>query len=225
MCGRFVLTTPSEALASLFEAAPDNDLPTVPDWNVCPTVPVHAVTSEGGVRRLRAMRWGFIPGWYKAPNDGPLLINARSETIAEKPAFRAAARDRRCIVPADGFYEWTREEGQTPLPWYVRRADGAVMEMAGVWQVWERDGVRLVTVAIVTCAATGPLAKVHDRMPVILTPDTRALWLGEAGHGAARLMVPAPEETLRLHRVGTQVNSNRARGPSLVAPLSDPAPG
>lgn len=220
MCGRFVLTTPSEALAALFDAASDNDLPGVPDWNVCPTMPVHAVTSEGGVRRLRAMRWGFIPGWYKAPNDGPLLINARSETIAEKPAFRAAARERRCIVPASGFYEWTRAAGHTPLPWYVSRADGAVMEMAGVWQPWERDGVRLVTVAIVTCAATGPLAAVHDRMPVILTPDTRALWLGEAGHGAARLMVSAPEDTLQLHRVGTQVNSNRARGPELIAPVA-----
>jgi putative SOS response-associated peptidase YedK len=220
MCGRFVLTTPSEALAALFDAAPDNDLPVVPDWNVCPTVAVHAVTSEGGVRRLRAMRWGFIPGWYKAPGDGPLLINARSETIAEKPAFRAAARERRCIVPASGFYEWTREAGQTPLPWFVSRADGAVMEMAGVWQPWERDGVRMVTVAVVTCAATGPLAAVHDRMPVILTPDTRALWLGEAGHGAARLMVPAPDDTLQLHRVGTEVNSNRARGPGLVAPVA-----
>ncbi|MCU0906996.1 MAG: SOS response-associated peptidase [Rhodobacteraceae bacterium] len=219
MCGRFVLTTPSEALAALFEAAPDNDLPVVPDWNVCPTVAVHAVTSEGGVRRLRALRWGFVPTWYKAANDGPLLINARSETIAEKPAFRAAARERRCIVPASGFYEWTRAAGQTPLPWYVSRADGAVMEMAGVWQPWERDGVRLVTVAIVTCAATGPLAAVHDRMPVILTPDTRALWLGEAGHGAARLMVPAPEDALHLYRVGTEVNSNRARGAGLVAAL------
>jgi putative SOS response-associated peptidase YedK len=222
MCGRFVLTTPSEALAALFAAQPDNDLPGVPDWNVCPTVPVHAVTSEGGVRRLRAMRWGFVPTWYKAPGDGPLLINARSETIAEKPAFRAAARERRCIVPASGFYEWTRAPGQTPLPWFVSRADGAEMEMAGVWQAWERDGVRLVTVAVVTCAATGPLAAVHDRMPVILTPDTRALWLGEAGHGAARLMVPVPEDTLRLYRVGTEVNSNRARGPGLIAPLAGP---
>ncbi len=220
MCGRFVLTTPSEALAALFDAAPDNDLPAVPDYNICPTAPVHAVTSEGGARRLRALRWGFVPGWYKAPNDGPLLINARSETVAEKPAFRAAARARRCIVPASGFYEWTRDKGQTPLPWYVARADGAVMEMAGVWQAWERDGQRLVTVAIVTCAATGPLAAVHDRMPVILAPGSRALWLGEAGHGAARLMGPAPEDTLRLHRVGTAVNSNRARGEGLIAPVA-----
>jgi putative SOS response-associated peptidase YedK len=220
MCGRFVLTTPSEALAALFDAAPDNDLPPVPDYNICPTVAVHAITSEDGVRRLRSFRWGFVPAWYKAANDGPLLINARSETIAEKPAFRAAARERRCIVPASGFYEWTREKGQTPLPWYVRRVDGAGMEMAGVWQAWERDGQRLVTVAVVTCAATGPLAAVHDRMPVILSPASRALWLGEAGHGAARLMVPADEGTLQLHRVGTEVNSNRARGGGLIEPVA-----
>ncbi len=219
MCGRFVLTTPSEALAALFAALPDNDLPPVPEYNVCPTVAVHAVTSEAGTRRLRALRWGFLPNWYKTPTDGPLLINARSETIAEKPAFRAAARERRCIVPASGFYEWTREKGQTPLPWYVTRSDGDVMEMAGVWQVWERDGQRVASCAIVTCAATGPLAAVHDRMPVILSPEDRALWLGEAGHGAARLMVSAPVDALRMHRVGTEVNGNRARGTGLVVPV------
>ena len=105
MCGRFAITLPSDAMARLFNAAPDNDLPDVPNFNVCPTTQVHTITAGENGRRLRPMRWGFLPHWYKSPTDGPLLINARAETIAEKPAFRAACRERRCIIPATGFYE------------------------------------------------------------------------------------------------------------------------
>ncbi len=105
MCGRFTITHPNEALAALFDAVSGNDLPDSPCFNVCPTDPVAVVTSAGGLRRLQAMRWGFIPSWYKAPNDGPLIINARSDTVAIKPAFREAVRARRCILPASGFYE------------------------------------------------------------------------------------------------------------------------
>ncbi len=107
MCGRFTMTEPNEELAELFEAVPGNDLPVGPNFNICPTNPVAVVTSEGGIRRLRAMRWGFIPSWYEAPGAGPLIINARADTVATKPAFRAAIRERRCIVPASGFYEWS----------------------------------------------------------------------------------------------------------------------
>ena len=117
------ITLPHEAMAQMFEAVPSNDLPEVPNYNVCPTVNVHTVTSADGIRRLQPMRWGFIPKWYKKPNGGPLLINARSETIAEKPAFREACRERRCLIIADGFYEWKRVEGETPLPWWVARSD------------------------------------------------------------------------------------------------------
>ena len=107
MCGRMAITLPHEAMVQVFDAVPSNDLPPQENYNVCPTDPVAVVASDQG-RRLRTMRWGFIPHWYKKPNDGPLLINARSETIAEKPAFRAACRERRCLIPADGFYEWTK---------------------------------------------------------------------------------------------------------------------
>ena len=104
--------------------------------------------------RLRPMRWGFLPAWYKTPTDGPVIINARSETVAEKPAFRNAIRSRRCLVPASGFYEWTAGEGGKRLPWYITRADGAPMAFAGVWQEWEREGQRLTTCAIVSTAAS-----------------------------------------------------------------------
>ena len=219
MCGRFALTLPDDAMASLFAATPANDLPKIPNYNVCPTVQIHTVTSDDGTRHLRPMRWGFLPHWYKTPTDGPLLINARSETIAEKPAFRAAARERRCLIPASGFYEWKREPDQTPLPWWVTRLDGAPMVFAGVWQAWERDDQALTTCAIVTTDANAAMAPIHHRLPVILEPEDWPLWLGEAGKGAATLMKSAPEDALVFQRVGTEVNSNRASGPGLIAPL------
>ncbi|SHL64480.1 Putative SOS response-associated peptidase YedK [Roseovarius marisflavi] len=221
MCGRFAITLPSDAMAQLFGAAPDNDLPEVPNFNVCPTNPVHVVRGADGDhgRRLVAMRWGFLPSWYDSPNAGPLLINARGETLAEKPAFRAAARARRCVIPADGFYEWTKDSAGARLPWYIRPRAGGVMALAGIWQRWERGDEAIDTCAIVTCAANQAIARLHDRMPVILAPEDWPLWLGEAGHGAARLVVPAPEDALECWRVDPAVNSSRASGPALVAPL------
>jgi len=220
MCGRFAITLPPEAMAQLFGAAPSNDLPPVPNYNVCPTNDIHAVMRDETGRRLVAMRWGFIPASYKSPTDGPLLINARADTIATKPAFAEAARARRCVVPVSGFYEWTVAPDKSRLPWYVTRADGAPMLLAAIWQDWEREGQRLRTCAIVTCEANDAIGHIHHRMPVVLEPDDVGLWLGEAGKGAAVLMRPAPEEALVAHRVDPQVNSNRASGPALIAPLT-----
>ncbi len=218
MCGRMAITLPHEAMAQLFEAAPANDLPPQEaNYNVCPTTTISVATSADGVRHLRPMRWGFVPSWYKEPTGGPLLINARSETIAEKPAFREACRQRRCLIAADGFYEWKRAEGQTPQPYYVTRSDGAPMVFGGIWQDWRPD--RLSTCAIVTCDANADMAPIHDRLPIILEPEVWPLWLGEAGHGAARLMRPAAPGVISLRRVSTAVNSNRASGPELIEPL------
>ena len=213
------ITLPHEAMVQVFEATPANDLPDVPNYNVCPTVQVHTVTSDAGERRLRPMRWGFIPHWYKKPSGGPLLINARAETIAEKPAFRAACRERRCLVVASGFYEWKRVEGETPLPYWVSRSDGAPMAFGAIWQEWERGDDALTTCAIVTTDANAVMAPVHHRLPLVLEPDDWPLWLGEQGKGASTLMAPAKDDILRLYRVGTEVNSNRASGPQLIEPF------
>ncbi|MGC9370233.1 MAG: SOS response-associated peptidase [Paracoccaceae bacterium] len=221
MCGRFSITLPDDAMARLFQAVPANDLPPTPNYNVCPTNPVATVTSDAGQRHLRPMRWGFIPQWYKTPTDGPLLINARAETIAEKPAFRAACRGRRCLIPASGFYEWSKGEGGARLPWYIHRADGAPLAFAGVWQDWEREGTRLTSCAIVTTGANAPMRAIHHRMPVIVEEGDWPLWLGEAGKGAARLMHAAADDVLAFHRVDPRVNSNRARGPELIEPLEE----
>lgn len=220
MCGRFSITQPTEAMARLFDAAPSNDLPPVPNYNVCPTNDVATVVAGDGVRRLVAMRWGFIPTWYKTPTDGPLLINARAETIAQKPAFAEACRTRRCLIPADGFYEWTKDETGARLPWYLYRADGQAMVFAGVWQTWRMGDQDLTTCAIVTTAANDRLSAIHKRQPVILNPDQWALWLGEAGHGAARLMRAGPEDQVAFHRVDVAVNSNRASGPDLTKQIN-----
>ncbi|MEM0909243.1 MAG: SOS response-associated peptidase [Pseudomonadota bacterium] len=222
MCGRFAITLPDDAMAQLFEALPANDLPETPRYNVCPTDTVHVVTAEAG-RRLRAMRWGFLPHWYKSVNGGPLLINARAETISEKPAFRAACRERRCLIPATGFYEWTKTPEGERLPWYIFRADGAPLVFAGVWQQWERADEAFTTCAIVTCAANAPMSAIHHRMPVILEPARWGKWLGEEGKGAATLMVPTAEDTLDFYRVGKAVNSNRAAGSGLIEPIVDDA--
>jgi len=219
MCGRFAITLPPEAMVQLFEATPANDLPDVPNYNVCPTNSIHVITSIDGIRRLGAMRWGFIPHWYKKPNDGPLLINARAETVAEKPAFRAACRERRCLIVASGFYEWTKDADGNRLPWYITRENGSPLIFAGVWQDWDRDGDRLTTCAIVTTQARGSIAQIHHRMPVTVAADSWPLWLGEAGRGAAVLMKDAPADGFRFHRVDRAVNSNRAHGPDLIEPL------
>ena len=219
MCGRFAMTLPDDAMARLFDAAPANDLPPVPRYNICPTQPVAVTISAEGRRRYGPMRWGLIPQWYKTPTDGPLLFNARSETIAEKPAFRDACRHRRCLIAASGFYEWTKE-GETRLPWYITRTDGAPMVFAGIWQSWQgQQGVRVASCAIVTAAAQNEMAALHDRVPVIVNPADWAKWLGEEGHGAARLMQAPGPGALTPRRVGPSVNSNRAEGPELIEPF------
>lgn len=224
MCGRMAVTLPHDAMAQVFAAAPANNLPSIPNYNVCPTTDVPIVTSDAGGRHLQAMRWGLIPHWYKKPNGGPLLINARAETIAEKPAFRAAARERRGLIIATGFYEWTKDAEGGRDPWYITRTDGSPLAFAAVWQDWKQeDDSRVSTCAIVTTAANKAMSDIHHRMPVILDPDDWPLWLGEAGKGAAPLMRSAPEDTLQWHRVDRAVNSNRATGPELIEPF-DPAP-
>jgi len=221
MCGRIAITLPTDAMAQLFEAQPANDLPDVPNYNLCPTNRVPVIRSGELGRRISAMRWGLLPPWYAQESAGPLLINARSETIAEKPAFAEACRQRRCLIPASGFYEWTKDEHGKRLPWYIQRSDSAPIAFAAVWQSWQGSGhdTPVDSCAIVTTAANDQMAQIHPRMPVILEPQDWALWLGEAGRGAARLMRAGPEDRLRFHRVTAQVNSNRAAGPQLIEPL------
>lgn len=219
MCGRFAVTLPPDAMAQLFAARPDNVLPDVPNYNVCPTTQVHVVRQSETGRRLVSMRWGFLPHWYKEENGGPLLINARAETVAEKPAFKSACRERRGLVVASGFYEWTKDADGARLPWYFRRRDGAPIAFGAIWQRWGRDTAQ-DTCAILTTAANDAVSAVHHRMPLVLEPDDWPLWLGEKGPGAAQLMQPGAPGVLEWFRVDPAVNSNRASGPALIEPLA-----
>lgn len=218
MCGRFAITLPNDAMAQLFDAQPANDLPDVPNYNVCPTNQVHTIVGGVSGRTLMSQRWGFVPHWYKTETDGPLLINARSETIAQKPAFAQACRTSRCIIPVTGFYEWTKAPDGTRRPWYITNTDDTPLAFAGVWQRWGADQVP--TCAIVTCTANVRLSQIHTRQPVILEPKDWGLWLGEQGKGAARLMVPSSEVAQKFHRVSTTVNSNKAHGSELIQEIT-----
>lgn len=224
MCGRFALPGDVREIVESFSARP-RDLdrwPALdhPRFNICPTQPVLVVRSGEDGREGIGMRWGFLPHWYKTPTDGPLLINARAESVAEKPAFRSAARERRCLIPAGGFYEWQGSE-KPKTPYFIAPTSGEPFAFAGIWQSWGKGEEAVETCAIVTCAANDMLAPIHHRMPVIIAPEDQALWLGEEGKGAATLMQPAPNDFFAFHEVGTAINSNRATGPELIDRTDD----
>lgn len=223
MCGRFALTVPHEAVAEIFDVAPE---PTLvgrgPRYNICPTQEVEAITIGPDGRAMTRLRWGFIPQWYKTPSNGPLLINARSETIATKPAFAKSARERRCLIPASGFYEWRAGAGKSKEPYWLQPSDRRdLVAWAGVWRLWEgADGQSLITCAIVTTNASTTLSAIHHRAPLAIAPKDWGLWLGEEGKGAARLMVPPEEDFWAFHQVDPAINRARADGPDLMTPFT-----
>ena len=222
MCGRIALTLPPDMVTTLFDAVFDSPDNMEPRYNLCPTEQVLVAVSGEDGRHLVRKRWGLLPRWYKTPADGPLLINARAETIAAKPAFASSARTRRCLVPASGFYEWKKADDGGRDPFYIHPAAGDAFAFAGIWRDWTgADGTALSTVAIVTCAANEDMAHIHHRMPVVVQPADFALWLGEAGHGAARLMVPAPVGTAMSYPVSRKVNKAGVESEDLLAPMGD----
>lgn len=239
MCGRYTLTTPLEALKRLFEFAESLNLQ--PRYNIAPTQIVPVVRGGEGRRSLVMMRWGLVPGWAKEISIASRMINARSETVAGKPAFREAFRTRRCLVPADGYYEW-QAEGKRRQPYRVTREDGAPMAFAGLWEQWKarRDsgganpvsvGDLVETFTIVTTAASESIANLHDRMPVVIEPDDFEVWLtapGEDPEPLQRLLRPSAI-SFAITRVGMHVNAVRNDDPQCVEPEAargaDPAIG
>lgn len=219
MCGRFAFYSPAEAVAALFGA--DAGTEVEPRYNIAPTLEVAAVRQpSAGTRELVTFRWGLVPYWAKDPSVGNRMINARAESVAEKPAYRSAYRQRRCLVLADGFYEW-RTEARGKTPYYISLASGEPFAFAGLWESW-RDRERgevLQTCAIVTTAAQGPLAQLHDRTPVVLVPETAERWL--AGDDALLAELTATAPALRAWPVDRRVNNARNEGPDLVDPMGE----
>lgn len=238
MCGRYTLTDPGQELIRHFQLT---GLPADyrPRFNIAPTQPVLAIVYSHGQRRAGTLRWGLVPGWAKDPSVASRLINARAETVAEKPAFRHALRRRRCLIPADGFYEW-QQRGGRKQPMRIVRRDGGLFAFAGLWESWRppanatsrptgtdaphdsADGNVLYTCTIITTEANDSLRAIHDRMPVILPPEAYDLWLDrEVDDPSALLPVlrPRPDDELVAYEVSTLVNNVRNDAPDCIEPL------
>jgi len=220
MCGRFAQQRPASELAERFAAEPLVDDPG-PRYNVAPTDEALVVVERDDRRAIRAYRWGLIPHWATSASRGAKAINARLETVAASPLFRDSLRRRRCLVPVEAFYEW-RRDGRTRQPFAIARVDDEPLVLAGLWAGWRRpeDGIVVRTFTIVTTAADGPIAALHDRMPVVLGDDAWGPWLRSSGDDAGEALailrsMPSPDVELRP--VSRLVNDVRNDGPELLA--------
>ena len=221
MCGRYASARSVDDIASAFGISSDDvdDVP-APDWNVAPTKPVAAVLVRSGRRTLTKLRWGLVPSWASDPSVGSRMINARLETAAEKPAFRDALAARRCLLPADGWYEWqARPDGQRQ-PHYLAPPDGHVLALAGLWEVWrDAEGRPLRSTTIVTGPAPTDLADIHDRAPVVVPPELWDAWLDPELTDAAGLLAPTRTGVVVPRPVSDAVGDVRSNGPQLVEPV------
>jgi putative SOS response-associated peptidase YedK len=222
MCSRYTLTSPHEAVRAHFGYLNEAIFP--PRYNIAPSQPVAIVrNTERGGREMALVRWGLIPSWVKDPREFKMLINARSESAADKPSFRAAVRHKRCLVPADGFYEWIGAAG-AKRPHLIRARDRRMMGLAAIYENWlGADGSEIETMAILTTAANTTMAVLHDRMPVIIPPEQFDLWLdcrpGTATH-ILDLMAPAPDDLLDIVEVNRRLNNPRNEGPDVQEPVA-----
>lgn len=222
MCGRYAASKDVANLMEEFEVArpPDETLPE--DFNVAPSKQVYMVvereTDDGVQRQLRTAKWGLVPSWAKDPKIGNRMINARLETAAEKPSFRRAWAKRRCLLPADGYYEWYAGEGPKQ-PFYIHRPDGHSLAMAGLYEFWKDGDDWLVTTCVLTTDAPDELGRIHDRMPLLVPHENWAAWLDPEHKPTGDLVVPAMSMGLEAYPVSTEVNNVRNNGRQLTDPL------
>ena len=230
MCGRFTLRTPAYRIAEAIGVEVRANLQA--RYNIAPSQDVAAVRRAGGDggRELVMLRWGLVPYWAKDPSIGGRMINARAETVAGKPAFRAAFRRRRCLVAADGFYEWQKRDGGAKQPYHIRLASDEPFAIAGLWERWRapesgnHGGEALETCTLITTAANRALAPIHHRMPVILPPAAHDAWLDPQPPSADALMAllaPYPADAMTAQAVGRHVNNARNDDPACIAPAGD----
>jgi putative SOS response-associated peptidase YedK len=222
MCGRYVIISPPEALRRLFGYSEQPNFP--PRNNIAPTQPVPVVIFENGARHFRLVRWGLQPSWVKDPRQFTILINARAETVLEKPAFKNAMRRRRCLIPADGYYEW-QSSGKTKRPYFIYPRDRQPIGFAGLMETWlGPNGEELDTVAIVTTAASAELAALHHRVPVTIAPGGFNRWLDcndVDAEEATTLLTPPGEGIFAWHAVSIRVNHAANDDPQLILPISE----
>lgn len=231
MCGRYVSSSTPDEIADYFDADEQPEQALEPSWNVAPTDDVYVVLERDGHRRVAEHHWGLVPFWAKSPAIGSKMINARADGLATKGAFKDSFARKRCIVPADGFYEWREIPGQkVKQPYLITRRTGEPLAFAGLWSSWRDPNTdaddRLRTATIITTTPNELMATLHDRMPVILPASVWDEWLDPENTDVddlARLLVPAPEDVLHLHPVSTEVNSVRNQGAHLIDPVEPPA--
>ena len=224
MCGRYTLATPSPAdIRARFPVGGAVEIRR--RYNVAPGDDVLAVTTDrDGAPRGELLHWGLVPSWSKGPGSGLKMINARVETVAERPAFRRAFERYRCLIVADGFYEWRRQPAGPKQPFHITPAGGGAFAFAGLWSIWyAEDGEKLRSCAILTTAPNAAIAPLHDRMPVILAPEHERRWLDSATprEELFALLAGLPAEQTALRAVGPAVNDARYDGPECVAPAAD----
>jgi putative SOS response-associated peptidase YedK len=222
MCGRFVSSSPPDQIAKYFGVEEVSETLLEPNFNVAPSLDVYTVLETGGVRRLEPIHWGLVPIWAKDMKVGNRMINARAETLAEKNAYKRAFKKRRCIIPADGFYEWKKTEGQKKKqPYFIHRPDDEPFAFAGLWEVWRPEGSEdeLVSCTILTGDPNDKMAEIHDRMPIMLPPDAWDAWLDRDNQDTdllGKFLVPAPSSLITFHPVSTEVNNARNQGEHLM---------
>src|ERR1700676_2996157 len=221
MCGRFVITSPPAALRQIFGYIEQPNFP--PRHNIAPTQPIPVVIVENGVRHFRLMRWGLLPAWVKDPGKFTLLINARAETVLDKPAFKNAMKRRRCLIPADGYYEWQASE-RRKRAYFIYRRDGAPIGLAGLADTWiGPNGEELDTVAIVTAPASADLKVLHHRVPVTIAPEDFERWLDcrdDNAEGVMALLSAPVEGEFAWHEVSTRVNRAANDDAQLILPIT-----
>jgi putative SOS response-associated peptidase YedK len=219
MCGRFALIVDASVLADVFDVDPPRKLQ--PRFNIAPTQAVPIIRAgKATPRECAFVRWGLVPSWAKDEKMGARMINARGETVADKPSFRSAVKNRRCLIPADGFYEWVRT-GEGKQPHYIHFSDGRLFAFAGLWERWHKgEGGPLDTCTIITTAANDLIANLHDRMPVILPPDSFTEWIEPAPLDPERLedlLVPHSADGMEAYPVSSYVNKPANDGPECIA--------
>jgi len=223
MCGRYSLTLPPQEVRAFFGFPEQPNYP--PRYNIAPTQPIAVVRLVNGTRSFALMRWGLWPSWLKDPKDFPTLINARGDTVATKPAFRGAMRHRRCLIPADGFYEWQKTDKGRKVPHLIRRPDRGPFAFAGLWETWlGADGSEIDTAAIVTTDANETLMPLHNRMPVVVRPGDFDRWLDAADNrpaDVADIIRPAPEDFFEAFPISTRVNSVANDDADIQTPLAE----
>jgi len=218
MCGRFVRHSPIDRFVALFGATGTSDIKS--SYNIAPGSKILAarINSSGG-RELATLKWGLVPPWSKEPKTEFSTINARAETIDQKPAYRSAFQNRRCLIPADGFYEWAKLPDGSKQPYFINLADDKPFAFAGIWERWERDGLLLDTCSIIVTESNELMRPIHDRMPVILSRDHYDAWMNPKQHETRilkNLLVPYPSKRMKAQRVSTRVNNPRNDDAELI---------